>query len=100
MTVSGGGVSGGAAAAETSPIISWLSKQRQSEWPHRLLPVSLLLPISHFVCDVLTKKNPNRYTRIFQPKSGDTIQISKLSRLGVIGKQNRENSEFGFCEDM
>ena len=61
MTVCGGGVSGGAAvAAETSPIISWLSKQRQSEWPHRLLPVLLLLPISHFVScsphDVLTKK--------------------------------------------
>ena len=30
MTVyGGGGVSGGAAAAETSPIISWLSKQQQ-----------------------------------------------------------------------
>ena len=104
MTVCGGGVSGGAAAAETSPIISWLSKQRQSEWPHRLLPVLLLLPISHFVScsqhDVLTEKNPNRYTQIFQPKSDDTIQIPNLSRLGVIGKQNRENSEFGFGEDM
>ena len=37
---------------------------------------------------------------MFQPKSGDTIQIPKLSSLGVIGKQNRENSEFGFGEDM
>ena len=85
MPVCGGGVSGGAAAAfvaaaETSPIISWLSKQRQSEWPHRLLPVLLLLPISHFVScsphDVLTKKNPN-IREFFNQNQG--IQYKYLS---------------------
>ena len=35
------------AAAETSSIISWLSKQRQSEWPHRLLLASLT--IAYFI---------------------------------------------------